>query len=58
MDDAIAFFKEQAISTKPREQRLMLEHLCDIAKATQQNTRMLDVLKAEVEQLHIALGVR
>lgn len=58
MDNAIAFFTERATLTKAREQRLMFEHLREIAEGTQQNTRMLDVLKQELENVHKAVGVR
>ena len=52
MDGAIAFFAELASSAKTPERRRMLEHLREMAEATQQNARMLDVLKLELEGIH------
>ena len=58
MDEVIAYFSERASRTKARDRKLMLEHLREIAIATQQNMRMIDVLKQELESVHNALGVR
>ena len=57
MDLAIAYFIERAATTQVQERRIMLEHLRAIAEAAQQNTRMLDVLKLELETIRQTLGV-
>ena len=58
MESALTFFNERAALTKLPHQRELYEHLREIAEVNQLNTRMLDVLKRELEEIHHAIGVR
>ena len=58
MSEAREFFLERARAANGTDERLMNEHLSELAEAVQENGRMLDVLRREVEELHHVLGVR
>lgn len=56
MEKAMRFFAEQAGLAKKDDQREMFEHLHEVAAVNQLNTRMLDVLKHELEEVRHELG--
>jgi len=58
MSAARQFFLERATAAQGVEERLVSEHLREMAEAIQENTRMLDVLRGEIGELHHVLGVR
>lgn len=49
MEKAIAFFTEQGSHCKHEHERELYEHMHEIAAANLLNTRMLEVLKHELE---------
>ncbi len=58
MAEARQFFLDRAAAaSRPEEQRLN-EQLRELAEAIQENTRMLDVLRGEIEEIRHVLGVR
>jgi hypothetical protein len=58
MVEARQFFLEHALTAQTEEERLLHEHLRELAEAVQENARMLDVMRREVEELHHVMGVR
>lgn len=58
MAEARQFFLERAQMAPLAYERVMHEHLCELAEAAQENARMLDVLRREIEELHHVVGVR
>jgi hypothetical protein len=58
MAEARQFFLERATAANGKEERLMSEHLREMAEAIQENTRMLEVLRGEIGELHHLVGVR
>lgn len=58
MAEARQFFLERAMAASITDERLLNEHLRELAEAVQENRRMLDVLRREIEELHHVVGVR
>ena len=58
MGEARQFFLERAQMAPVAYERLMCDHLRELAEAVQENARMLDVLRREIEELHHVVGVR
>jgi len=58
MAEARQFFLERAQTAPVAYERVMHEHLRELAEAVQENARMLDVLRREIEELHHVVGVR
>ena len=62
IDDAMAeareFFLERAQAAPVTYERVLHEHLRELAEAVQENARMVDVLRREIEELHHVVGVR
>jgi hypothetical protein len=58
MAEARQFFLDRALAAGISDERLMNEHLRELAEAVQENSRMLDVLRREIEELHHVVGVR
>lgn len=58
MAEARQFFLDRSKSANGTDERLMHEHLRELAEAVQENTRMLDVMRREIEELHHVVGVR
>jgi hypothetical protein len=58
MAEARQFFLERARAANGTEERLLNEHLREIAEGVQEIERMLDLLRREVAELHHVVGVR
>jgi hypothetical protein len=58
MDEARRFFLEHGATATSEEGRRMSECLREMAEAVQENARMLDVLRRELDEVHHVLGVR
>ena len=58
MAEARQFFLDRGQAAVVHDERLLNEHLRDLAEAIQENTRVLDVLRSQVGELHHVLGVR
>lgn len=58
MAEARQFFLDRSMAANGTDERLMNEHLRELAEAVQENSRMLDVLRREIEELHHVVGVR
>lgn len=58
MAEARQFFLERAQVAPIAYERVLHEHLRELAEAVQENARMLDVLRLEIEELHHVIGVR
>jgi len=56
--EARQFFLDRAMEAPTAEERLLYEHLRELAEAVQENSRMLDMLRREIEELHHVVGVR
>jgi hypothetical protein len=58
MAEARQFFLERARAANGTEDRLLNEHLGEMAEGIQEVERMLDVLRREIAELHHVVGVR
>ena len=58
MAEARHFFLDRAQAAMLSEERHLNEHLRELAEAVPENSRMLDVLRSEIAELHHVIGVR
>lgn len=58
MAEARQYFLERARAANGTDERILNEHLREMAEAIQENSRMLDVMRREIGDLHHVLGVR
>ena len=58
LEEARQFFLDRAQIAKSPEAKAVNEHLRALSEVIQENTRMLDVLRHELDELRHVVGVR